>query len=111
LFYLTLNTATALQCASQLSNSGQKVLLSVRNMGGESEAAWRGVLDDLLSRGLRTPQFLIIDGAAGLERALAALWPAVPTQRSTVHYAELRIMPTSVAKPAWEDAIAVKDAA
>ncbi len=54
-------------------------------MGGESEAAWRGVLDDLIARGLRTPEFLIIDGAAGLERALAALWPDVPTQRCTVH--------------------------
>jgi transposase-like protein len=64
---------------------GQKVLLAVRNMGGESEAAWRGVLDDLIARGLRTPEFLIIDGAAGLERALAALWPEVPTQRCTVH--------------------------
>jgi putative transposase len=64
---------------------GQKVLLAVRNMGGESEAAWRGVLDDLVARGLRTPEFLIIDGAAGLERALAALWPEVPTQRCTVH--------------------------
>ena len=64
---------------------GQKVLLSVCNMGGESEAAWRGVLDDLIARGLKTPQFLIIDGGAGLERALAALWPQVPTQRCTVH--------------------------
>jgi hypothetical protein len=54
-------------------------------MGGESEAAWRGVLDDLIARGLRSPEFLIIDGAAGLERALAALWPEVPTQRCTVH--------------------------
>src|SRR4051795_520823 len=54
-------------------------------MGGESEAAWRGGADDLLARGLRTPHFLIIDGAAGLERALASLWPAVPTQRCTVH--------------------------
>jgi hypothetical protein len=27
-------------------------------MGGESEAAWRGVLDDLIARGLRTPEFL-----------------------------------------------------
>jgi putative transposase len=64
---------------------GQKILLAVRNMGGESEAAWRGVLDDLIARGLRTPAFLIIDGAAGLEKALAALWPEVPTQRCTVH--------------------------
>jgi putative transposase len=64
---------------------GQKVLLAVKNMGGESEAAWRAVLDDLIARGLRTPEFLIIDGAAGLEKALAALWPAVPTQRCTVH--------------------------
>jgi putative transposase len=53
---------------------GQKLLLAVRNMGGESEAAWRGVLDDLIARGLRTPEFLIIDGAAGLEKAPAALW-------------------------------------
>ena len=68
-----------------IRRDGQKVLLAVRNMGGESEAAWRGVLDDLVARGLRSPEFLIIDGAAGLEKALAALWPAVPTQRCTVH--------------------------
>jgi putative transposase len=64
---------------------GHKILLAVRNMGGESEAAWRGVLDDLIARGLSDPEFLIIDGAAGLEKALAALWPGVPTQRCTVH--------------------------
>ena len=68
-----------------IRSDGQKVLLSVCNMGGESEAAWRGVLDDLVGRGLRTPQYLIVDGGAGLERALAALWPQVPTQRCTVH--------------------------
>jgi transposase-like protein len=62
---------------------GQKVLLAVKNMGGE--AAWRAVLDDLVARGLRAPTFLIVDGAAGLARALAALWPEVPTQRCTVH--------------------------
>ena len=67
---------------------GQKLLLAVRNMrnmGGESEAAWRGIFDDLIARGLRTPEFLVIDGGAGLERALAALWPNVPAQRCTVH--------------------------
>ncbi len=64
---------------------GQKVLLAVKNMGGESEAAWRGILDHLIARGLRTPEFLVTDGGAGLERALAALWPDVPAQRCTVH--------------------------
>jgi hypothetical protein len=32
-------------------------------------------------------------------------------RRHNVHYAELRIMLTSAAKPAWEAVIAVKDAA
>ena len=32
---------------------GQKVLLSIRNMGGESTAAWRQFLDDLDTRGLK----------------------------------------------------------
>src|ERR1044072_404882 len=64
---------------------GQKLLLAVRNMGGETQAAWRSALDDLIARGLRPPEFLVIDGGAGLERALAALWPEVPAQRCTVH--------------------------
>ena len=78
-------TSISLLVVLGVRRDGQKVLLAVRNMGGESEAAWRGVLDDLIARGLQRPQFLIIDGAAGLERALAALWPDVPTQRCTVH--------------------------
>ena len=78
-------TAISLLVVLGVCRDGQKVLLAVKNMGGESEAAWRGVLDDLIARGLRTPAFLITDGAAGLERALAALWPDVPAQRCTVH--------------------------
>ena len=31
------------------------------------------------------PSWLIIDGAAGLEKAIAALWNDVPVQRCTVH--------------------------
>jgi putative transposase len=78
-------TSISLLVVLGVRRDGQKVLLAIRNMGGESEAAWRAVLDDLIARGLRTPEFLIIDGAAGLEKALAALWPAVPAQRCTVH--------------------------
>ena len=47
---------------------GQKVLLAVRNMGGESEAAWRALLDDLVARGLKTPEFLIVDGLPASRR-------------------------------------------
>src|ERR1700747_1863423 len=64
---------------------GQKVLLAAKNMGGETSEAWRAVLDDLVKRGLRKPEFLIVDGGTGLEQALAALWGDVPTQRCTVH--------------------------
>jgi hypothetical protein len=78
-------TAVSLLVVLGVRRDGQKVLLAVRNMGGESEAAWRTVLDDPVARGLQTPEFLIIDGAARLERALAALWPDVPAQRCTAH--------------------------
>jgi putative transposase len=64
---------------------GQKVFLAIKNMGGESTEAWRTVLDDLIQRGLRRPQFLIVDGAPGLENAIAAVWDGVPVQRCTVH--------------------------
>ncbi|WP_245452154.1 IS256 family transposase [Mesorhizobium waimense] len=64
---------------------GQKILLAVKNMGGETTEAWRAILDDLVGRGLRRPEFLIVDGEAGLDRAIAALWDGVPVQRCTVH--------------------------
>ena len=64
---------------------GQKVLLAIKGMGGESTEAWRAVLDDLIRRGLRRPEFLIVDGAPGLEAAIAVVWDGVPVQRCTVH--------------------------
>ena len=64
---------------------GQKVLLAIRSMGGESAEAWRTVLDDLIKRGLKRPEFLIVDGAPGLDKAIAAVWDGVPVQRCTVH--------------------------
>ena len=78
-------TAISLLVVLGVRQDGQKVLLAVKNMGGESEAAWRAMLDDLIARGLKTPEFVIVDGAPGLEKALAALWPDVPAQRCTVH--------------------------
>ena len=79
------STGISVLVALGVRRDGQKVLLGLRNMGGESEAAWRAFLDDLVARRLATPDLLIIDGAPGLEAALAALWPTVPVQRCTVH--------------------------
>ena len=79
------STSISLLIALGVRQDGQKVLLAVKNMGGESEAAWRTLLDGLVNRGLKTPELVIVDGAPGLEKALAALWSDVLIQRCTVH--------------------------
>src|SRR6202040_4159985 len=78
-------TSISLLVALGVRQDGQKVLLAVKNMGGESEAAWRALLDDLVKRGLKTPELVIVDGAPGLDAALAVLWSDVAIQRCTVH--------------------------
>jgi len=79
-------TNISVLAAIGVRRDGQKVLLSIRNMGGESTAAWRQFLDDLDARGLKRPEFVIVDGAPGLEAALVALWgDDLPIQRCTVH--------------------------
>ena len=78
-------TSVSLLVVLGVTREGQKVLLAVKNMGGESEAAWRTILDDLTARGLRKPELAIVDGAPGLEKALVTLWSELPIQRCTVH--------------------------
>jgi transposase-like protein len=78
-------TSISLLVALGVRADGQKALLAIKNMGGESEAAWRALLDNLVARGLRTPELVIVDGGSGLDKALAALWPDAPVQRCTVH--------------------------
>jgi transposase-like protein len=78
-------TAISLLVVLGVRADGQKVLLAIRSMGGESAEAWRAVLDDLVKRGLRQPEFLIVDGAPGLDKAIAVVWNSVPVQRCTVH--------------------------
>jgi transposase-like protein len=78
-------TSISLLVVIGVREDGQKVLLAIKSMGGESTEAWRTVLDDLIKRGLRQPEFFIVDGAPGLEKAIAAVWNDVPVQRCTVH--------------------------
>ena len=78
-------TSISLLVALGVRADGQKMLLAIKSMGGEGEAVWRALLDDLVRRGLRTPALVVIDGAPGLEKAVAALWPDMAVQRCTVH--------------------------
>src|SRR5436309_8367540 len=78
-------TSISLLIVIGVREDGQKVLLAIKSMGGERTEAWRNVLDDLIKRGLQRPEFLIVDGASGLDKAIAAVWDGVPVQRCTVH--------------------------
>ncbi|OOY18405.1 IS256 family transposase [Thioclava sp. DLFJ5-1] len=79
-------TNISVLAAIGVRRDGQKILLSIKNMGGESTAAWGQFLADLDARGLKRPEFVVVDGAPGLEAALVALWgDKLPIQRCTVH--------------------------
>ena len=78
------STALSILVALGVRADGQKVLLGLRALAGESVAAWRDLLQDLESRGLNRPELVIIDGGKGLEAALAAIGPSSAAQRCTV---------------------------
>ena len=80
-----------------VGENGEKVLLSLMTTGAESADGWQLLLDDLVARKMGRPRLVISDGNAGLAAALERRWPGVAHQRCTVHYADLRIMPISVA--------------
>ena len=64
---------------------GAKVLLGLWACASEGLAAWGGVLEDLVARGLPIPALVVTDGGKGLRGAVTACWPKVAVQRCTVH--------------------------
>ncbi len=66
-------TSVPVLAAVAVLADGQKQLLALEMCGSESNEAWKGFLDDLVERGLKAPLLCIIDGNAGLRRALARL--------------------------------------
>jgi len=53
-------------------SDGSKRLVSLGVCGAESGAAWEGFLQGLIDRGLKAPRLCIIDGNAGLHRAITS---------------------------------------
>ena len=75
----------AVLVAHGITREGRRVVLHLSLGGRESTESWKGVLNDLVERGLRRPRLIIIDGNAGLLKAIRDAWPEVPRQRCAVH--------------------------
>jgi transposase-like protein len=67
-----------------VAEDGTKVLVSLGVAASEAATHWSDVLVDLQRRGLTAPLLLIVDGHAGLRKALEA-WPHARVQRCTTH--------------------------
>lgn len=74
-------------CAYGLTATGQRELLSFRQVTAEREAAWTAFLTDLYQRGLLggTLRLVVTDGHPGLLAALDLVYPFVRRQRCWVH--------------------------
>jgi len=75
----------AVLVAHGITREGKRIVLHLSLGGRESTESWKGVLNDLVERGLRRPQLITIDGNPGLLRAIRDVWPEVPRQRCAVH--------------------------
>ena len=62
---------------------------------GECARFWGSVMADLRNRGVRDILIACVDGLAGFADAITAAFPQTVVQRCVVHYADLRVMPTS----------------
>lgn len=71
--------------AYALLDDGRPVLLHLDVGPRESYDAWLSFLQDLVGRELRAPLLVVMDGAAGLVKAVKRVWPHAYRQRCQVH--------------------------
>jgi putative transposase len=91
---------------------GRKELIAVLDGYRESGQSWSELLLDLKQRGLKlAPKIAVGDGALGFWAALRKIFLETREQRCWVHYADLRIMPTWILKPASQPIIAAEGSA
>jgi transposase-like protein len=64
---------------------GRKELLALDVSASESTSSWSAVVGGLASRGLRSLRLVVLDGNAGLRRAVQEAWPTTKVQRCTKH--------------------------
>lgn len=81
-------TKVPVQVALGVQNDGKKVVLDLQIVGSESTASWKSMVEDLSGRGLAAPALTVVDGNAGLTRAIREVWPGTKIQRCTWHKRE-----------------------
>jgi len=91
----------AILVAVGIREDGQKVLLGLWSKGSESKEAWKGVLENLVHRGLGRPLLAVIDGCAGLRAAVEEVWAEIEVQRCAVH--KLRNLLAHAPKHAYDE--------
>lgn len=84
-----------------VSRRGQKEVLDLELLGAESTLCWSGFVEGLISRGLRRPSLVVMDGNKGLRAAVEEIWCGMAVQRCTVH--KLRNLERYVPRHALEE--------
>lgn len=77
--------AIAVLCAYGIRWDGKKVLLHLSIGDKESAACWEAFLEDMRQRGLGEPLLAVIDGNAGVRKAVGRKLPGTLVQRCQVH--------------------------
>ena len=77
---------------------GIKHVLGIWLQNAEGAKFWLAVLTELRNRGVRDVLIACCDGLEGLPAAVETVWPHTIVQTCVVHYADLRIMPSTMPK-------------
>ena len=77
--------AAAVLCAYGMRWDGCKVLLHLAIGDKESAACWEAFLEDMKRRGLNEPLLCVMDGNAGVRKAVRQKFPNALVQRCQVH--------------------------
>jgi putative transposase len=90
---------TGVFCVWAICVDGRKVLLTLSTANSESYESCLEVLRDLVKRGLQTPVTITTDGAAGLTKAIDAIWPKALRIRCWFH--KMQNLQQKVPPQAW----------
>lgn len=92
---------TGVFCVWAICVDGRKVRLTLSTANSESYESCLEVLRDLVKRGLQTPVTITTDGAAGLTKAIDAIWPKALRIRCWFH--KMQNLQQKIPPQAWPE--------